>query len=263
MMTDLLPIYGIIALALAFDYVNGFHDAANSIATVVSTRVLSPRIAVLWAALFNFIAFLFFGLHVAATIGKGIVDPSSITLPVVAAGLIGAIAWDLVTWVYGIPTSSSHALVGGFAGAALLHGGIKVIVIAGIVKITVFIVLAPLIGLVAGFIIMVATYWIFRRSAPSRVGRLFRVLQLFSAAAYSLGHGGNDAQKTMGIILAALIAGKLADPSSEVPLWVASRPMRRWVLARWAGDGESSRPWARRSSSSNRCRDSAPRPRAP
>ena len=220
MMTDLLPIYGIIALALAFDYVNGFHDAANSIATVVSTRVLSPRIAVLWAALFNFIAFLFFGLHVAATIGKGIVDPSSITLPVVAAGLIGAIAWDLVTWVYGIPTSSSHALVGGFAGAALLHGGIKVIVIAGIVKITVFIVLAPLIGLVAGFIIMVATYWIFRRSAPSRVGRLFRVLQLFSAAAYSLGHGGNDAQKTMGIILAALIAGKLADPSSEVPLWV-------------------------------------------
>ncbi len=220
MTTELLPVYGIVALALAFDYVNGFHDAANSIATVVSTRVLSPRTAVLWAAAFNFIAFLFFGLHVATTIGKGIVDPSSITLGVVAAGLIGAIVWDLITWFYGIPTSSSHALVGGFAGAALFHGGLKVIVISGIMKITIFIVLAPLIGMVGGFLIMLSTYWIFHRTSPSRVSRLFRVLQLFSAAAYSLGHGGNDAQKTMGIILAALIAGKLAEPSSEIPLWV-------------------------------------------
>jgi len=219
-MTDLWPVYGIIALALAFDVVNGFHDAANSIATVVSTRVLSPRQAVAWAAFFNFVAFLFFGLHVATTIGKGIVDPTAITLPIIAAGLVGALAWNLLTWYYGIPSSSSHALVGGFAGAALLHGGMKVIVIAGVVKIAVFIFLAPLTGFVGGFIIMVATYWIFRRSAPARVGRLFQTLQLFSAAAYSLGHGGNDAQKTMGIILAVLIAGKLVSPASEVPLWV-------------------------------------------
>jgi PiT family inorganic phosphate transporter len=220
MAVELLPVYGIIALALAFDYVNGFHDAANSIATVVSTRVLSPRTAVLWAALFNFIAFLFFGLHVATTIGKGIVDPTSVTLAVVAAGLIGAIAWDLITWFYGIPTSSSHALVGGFAGAALFHGGLKVIILEGILKITIFIFLAPLLGLVAGFGIMLATYWLFRHYSPTRVSKLFRVLQLFSAAAYSLGHGGNDAQKTMGIILAALIAGKIAAPNSEIPLWV-------------------------------------------
>ncbi len=220
MSIDLLPVYGIIALALAFDYVNGFHDAANSIATVVSTRVLSPRTAVLWAAFFNFVAFLFFGLHVATTIGKGIVDPASVTLSVVAAGLIGAITWDLITWFYGIPTSSSHALVGGFAGAALYHGGLKVIIFEGIFKITVFIILAPLIGLAAGFLLMLAVYWLFRRFSPSRVSNLFRVLQLFSAAAYSLGHGGNDAQKTMGIILAALIAGKLASPASDIPLWV-------------------------------------------
>ncbi len=220
MTTELLPVYGIIALALAFDYVNGFHDAANSIATVVSTRVLSPRSAVVWAAVFNFVAFLFFGLHVATTIGKGIVDPASITLAVVAAGLIGAIAWDLVTWFYGIPTSSSHALVGGFAGAALFHGGFRAIVLEGITKITVFILLAPLLGMAIGFLFMLGTYWSFRNYSPSRVSRLFRVMQLFSAAAYSLGHGGNDAQKTMGIILAALIAGKLASPDSDVPLWV-------------------------------------------
>ena len=219
-MADLWIVYGIIALALAFDFVNGFHDAANSIATVVSTRVLSPRLAVLWAAFFNFVAFLFFGLHVAQTIGKGVVDPASVTLPVIAAGLIGAIVWDLVTWFYGIPMSSSHALVGGFAGAAILHGGFKVIVVEGIVKITLFIILAPMIGFVLGFLFMVATYWNLRRSAPAKVGRLFRTLQLFSAAAYSLGHGGNDAQKTMGIILVALIAGKLVDPQAGVPLWV-------------------------------------------
>src|SRR5689334_7547755 len=220
MAIELLPVYGIIGLALAFDYVNGFHDAANSIATVVSTRVLSPLSAVAWAAIVNFIAFLFFGLHVATTIGKGIVDPGSVTLAVVAAGLIGAIVWDLITWFYGIPTSSSHALVGGFAGAAFYHGGLRVIVFEGISKITIFIFLAPLLGMVIGFIFMTSTYWGFRKSSPSRVSRLFRVLQLFSAAAYSLGHGGNDAQKTMGIILAALIAGKLATPAAEVPLWV-------------------------------------------
>lgn len=219
-MTDLWTVYGIIALALAFDFVNGFHDAANSIATVVSTRVLSPRWAVVWAAFFNFIAFLFFGLHVAETIGKGVVDPTAVTVLVIGAGLIGALLWNLLTWYYGIPSSSSHALVGGFAGAAVLHGGFKVIVVKGIVKTAIFIILAPMIGFMVGFIIMVATYWIFHQSTPGKVGRLFRTLQLFSAAAYSLGHGGNDAQKTMGIILAVLIAGRLINPQADVPLWV-------------------------------------------
>lgn len=219
-MTDLWVVYGIILLALSFDFVNGFHDSANSIATIVSTRVLSPRWAVAWAAFFNFVAFLFFGLNVARTIGKGIVDPTSVTVQVIAAALVGAIAWDLLTWYYGIPTSSSHALVGGLAGAAVLHGGLGVVIVEGIVKVSVFIVLAPLIGLVMGFFFMLAVYWLFRRSTPAKVSGLFRVLQLFSAAAYSLGHGGNDAQKTMGIILAVLIAGNLASPDAEVPLWV-------------------------------------------
>ena len=213
-------VYSIVALALAFDFVNGFHDAANSIATVVSTRVLSPRWAVSWAALFNFIAFLFFGLQVATTIGKGVVDPTSVTVPVITAALVGALAWNLITWYYGIPSSSSHALVGGLAGAAIQHAGLGVVVVPGIVKITVFIFLAPLIGLAVGFAFMVATYWSFHRSTPARVGKLFRTLQLGSAAAYSLGHGGNDAQKTMGVILVLLIAGNLVDPKSEIPLWV-------------------------------------------
>jgi len=210
----------VIVLALVFDFVNGFHDAANSIATVVSTRVLRPQQAVAWAAFFNFIAFLFFGLHVARTIGKGVVDPSGVTLTVVAAGLIGAIVWDLITWWLGLPTSSSHALVGGFAGAAVVHGGTKVLLAPGLIKIGVFIVLSPLIGMSLGFILMVATYWIFRRTAPSSVNSLFRKLQLVSAAAFSLGHGGNDAQKSMGIILVALVSAGYLGPKAEVPLWV-------------------------------------------
>jgi len=218
--TSLWVVGGIVALALAFDYVNGFHDAANSIATVVSTRVLSPKTAVIWAAFFNFVAFLIFEPHVAATIGKGTVESAHVTLPVVTAGLVGAIAWNLITWYYGIPSSSSHALVGGFAGAAVTYAGTQALVLKGIVKIVVFIVLAPLIGMIVGGIFMIATYWIFRRSAPDRVSGLFRKLQLLSAAAYSLGHGGNDAQKTMGIVLAVLIASGHLDKGSATPLWV-------------------------------------------
>ncbi len=210
----------IVLLALAFDYVNGFHDAANSIATIVSTRVLSPKWAVIWAAFFNFIAFLVFDTHVASTIGKGIIVKEAATLQVVTSGLIGAIAWNLITWFYGIPSSSSHALVGGFAGAAVVFAGTEVLILPGLLKIGAFIFLAPMIGMAAGFLFMVATYWVFRRSAPARVSGLFRKLQLFSAAAYSLGHGGNDAQKTMGIIMAVLIAARSLDPKAEVPMWV-------------------------------------------
>ena len=211
----------IILVALVFDFLNGFHDAANSIATIVSTRVLSPRWAVVWAAFFNFIAFLIFETHVASTIGKGTVHAEAITLAVVAGGLLGAIVWDLLTWWWGLPSSSSHALVGGLAGAALVHAGPKALVVGGLVKITIFIFVAPILGLVMGFLIMVATYWTFRRSPANRVGKLFRRLQLLSAAAYSLGHGGNDAQKTMGIIFVVLIAaGRLPASQVEPPMWV-------------------------------------------
>ncbi|MFN0009515.1 MAG: anion permease [Planctomycetota bacterium] len=220
-MSEAWLVWSIIALALAFDYINGFHDAANSIATVVSTRVLSPRAAVAWAAFFNFIAFLFFGLHVAKTIGKGTVDPEYVTLAVVTAGLVGAIVWDLLTWWWGLPSSSSHALVGGLAGAAIVAAGPKALVAAGLVKISIFIFVAPVLGLAMGFLLMVATYWIFRRAPANRVGKLFKRLQLLSAAAYSLGHGGNDAQKTMGIIFVVLIAsGRLPHDQAEPPMWV-------------------------------------------
>jgi inorganic phosphate transporter, PiT family len=228
-------VYSVIGLALAFDFVNGFHDAANSIATVVSTRVLSPRWAVGWAAFFNFIAFLFFGLRVAETIGKGVIDPTSVTVPVITAALVGAIVWNLITWYYGIPSSSSHALVGGLAGAAIQHSGFAAVVVPGIVKISIFIILAPLIGLVIGFAFMVGTYWTFRNATHARVGRLFRSLQLCSAAAYSLGHGGNDAQKTMGVILVLLIAGNMVDVKSEVPLWVVLASHTAMGLGTMAG----------------------------
>jgi PiT family inorganic phosphate transporter len=201
-----------VALALAFDFLNGFHDSANSIATVVSTRVLSPRLAVIWAATFNFLAAFLLGTAVAKTIGTGMIDVSIVTQYVVMAGLLGAIVWDVLTWLWGLPTSSSHALIGGYAGAAmaraaLLHGwraAPSVIIASGWTKTLIFIVVAPLLGLVLGFGFMVAISWIFQRKSPRQVDRLFRKLQLFSAAAYSLGHGGNDAQKTMGIVAGAL-----------------------------------------------------------
>ena len=190
----------IILVALVFDFLNGFHDAANSIATVVSTRVLSPQKAVLWAAFFNFVAAFVMGTAVAKTMGKGMIDISVVNQHVILAGLIGAIAWNLFTWYYGLPVSSSHALIGGYAGAAVARAGIGAIVFSGWTKTLIFIVLAPLMGAVLGFLLMVAVTWIFRRWHPFKLDQLFRRLQLVSAGLYSLGHGGNDAQKTMGII---------------------------------------------------------------
>src|ERR1051326_2588098 len=204
-----------IAVALCFDFLNGFHDAANSIATVVSTRVLSPRLAVLWAAVFNFLAAFFLGTAVAKTIGKGMIQLDIVTQYVVLGGLVGAIVWDLLTWWWGMPTSSSHALIGGYAGAAMaraaiLHGwraAPSVIIPGGWTKTLIFISRAPVIGLFLALIVMIAVMWIFHRDAPRTVDTWFRKLQLLSAAAYSLGHGGNDAQKTMGIIAGALFTG--------------------------------------------------------
>ena len=209
----------IILVALTFDFLNGFHDAANSIATVVSTRVLSPQRAVLWAAFFNFVAAFVLGTGVAKTIGKGMIDPAVVSQEVVLAGLLGAIFWNLFTWYYGLPVSSSHALIGGYAGAAVAKAGMGAILFSGWIKTLLFIVLAPLIGLVTAFFLMVLVTWIFRRWRPSRLDHLFRRLQLLSAGLYSLGHGGNDAQKTMGIITGLLVAeGYLA--TFHVPLWV-------------------------------------------
>jgi PiT family inorganic phosphate transporter len=216
-----LALIAVIAVALGFDYVNGFHDAANSIATVVSTRVLTPRIAVLWAAFFNFVAFLFFGDKVASTIANDVVVQSVLSIGVIFAGLVGAIAWDLITFYLGLPTSSSHALVGGIAGAAVAKGGFGVLISEGLRKIGVFIVLSPLIGLAMSLIITLAIYWVFHRSRNiERLNRGFRHGQLASAAAFSLGHGANDAQKTMGVILALLIATNHAAPDASTPLWV-------------------------------------------
>jgi len=209
----------VIGVALVFDYINGFHDAANSIATVVSTRVLSPGKAVVWAAFFNFVAAFVFGTAVATTIGSGLIDISAVTTAVILAGLIGAIVWDLITWYFGLPTSSSHALIGGYAGAGIAKAGVGILIPAGWTKTVLFIILAPGIGFVLGFLFMVANLWIFRNFAPSRVDRWFRRLQLVSAALYSLGHGGNDAQKTMGIIAGALFAGGLI-PEFRIDLWV-------------------------------------------
>ena len=210
----------IILVALVFDFLNGFHDAANSIATVVSTRVMSPRAAVMWAAFFNFAALFVFGLGVAKTMGKGMIDLSIVTQEVVLGGLLGAIFWNLITWYYGIPVSSSHALIGGYAGAAIAKGGYAAIIPAGWTKTLMFIVLSPLIGALIGFTLMVSVTWIFRRWHPYKLDTLFRRLQLLSAALFSLAHGGNDAQKTMGIITSLLVAsGHLS--TFEVPFWVA------------------------------------------
>src|SRR6195256_6761243 len=210
----------LVLVALAFDFMNGFHDAANSIATVVSTRVLKPHWAVIWAAFFNFVALGVFGLAVAATIGKGIVDPKIVDHYVVFGALVGAIAWDAITWFYGIPSSSSHALIGGVAGAAVAKGGVSTLVASGFVKIGVAIVLSPLLGLTLGALLMIGVSWLFRRATPRRVDRWFRRLQLISAALYSLGHGGNDAQKTAGIIWLLLITAGYSTTQDHVPAWV-------------------------------------------
>jgi len=201
---DLLLLIITILVALTFDFLNGFHDAANSIATVVSTRVLSPKLAVVWAAFFNFVAAFLLGTAVAKTIGGGMIRIDTVTQYVVITGLFGAIVWDVLTWWWGLPTSSSHALIGGYAGAAVMRSGWHVIIAAGWYKTLIFIVVAPIIGLILGWSFMVAVYWLLRNKAPQRIDVWFRKLQLLSAAAYSLGHGGNDAQKTMGIVASAL-----------------------------------------------------------
>lgn len=210
----------LIALALSFDFLNGFHDSANSIATVVSTRVLSPRYAVVWAAFFNFVAFLFFGLHVAGTIGKGIVDINIIDKYVIFGALAGACAWDLITWYLGLPTSSSHALIGGLIGAALMKAGTAPLLWSGILKTVAFIFISPVLGLVLGSLFGRMVYSLFRNSTPSKVDHLFRRGQLVSAALYSMGHGGNDAQKTMGIIASLLFSAGILGKSFYVPFWV-------------------------------------------
>jgi inorganic phosphate transporter, PiT family len=210
----------LVVIALAFDFMNGFHDAANSIATIVSTGAMSPQAAVVWAAFFNFIAFLFFGLHVAATVGKGIVDPSIIDSHVIFGALVGAIAWNLITWYYGIPSSSSHALVGGLTGAAVAKAGTGSLIAAGFIKTAVAIVLSPLLGFFLAGLLMVGAAWVGRVSTPRKMDRAFNGLQFVSAALYSLGHGSNDAQKTMGIIWVLLIAAGSIGANDDLPFWV-------------------------------------------
>jgi len=210
----------LVFVALVFDFLNGFHDAANSIATVVSTRVLTPYQAVMLAAFFNFAAVFVFQLKVATTIGRGIIDPSVVDHYVVFGALAGAIAWNIITWYYGIPSSSSHALIGGLVGAAVAKSGIWALVASGLLKTIAFIIVAPVLGFLLGATLMVAVSWLCVRSTPARVDRWFRRLQLASASLYSLGHGGNDAQKTIGIIWMLLIAAGLSSPDEHIPYWV-------------------------------------------
>jgi len=213
-------LFGLIGIALLFDLLNGLHDAANSIATVVSTRVLSPQLAVFWAAFFNFIAFLVFGQHVAATIGKGIISADIVDAQVIFGALMGAITWNLVTWGLGIPSSSSHALIGGLIGAGTSKAGISAIVWGGVGKTVAAIFLSPLIGMVLALVMVLITSWIFVRKTPATVDRIFRKGQLLSASLYSLGHGGNDAQKTMGIIAVLLYSQGLLHGEFHIPFWV-------------------------------------------
>ena len=211
---------GLIGVALLFDFMNGLHDAANSIATVVSTRVLTPPVAVAWAAFFNFIAFLFFGLHVAETVGKGIVDPLIVDPAIIFGALMGGIVWNVITWSLGIPSSSSHALIGGLLGAGISKGGLAVVEASGVTKTVVAIFLSPTLGMILAILLVVVTSWMFRPVNAAFADRIFRRLQLFSAAAYSLGHGANDAQKTMGIISVLLFSQGYLGGEFTVPLWV-------------------------------------------
>jgi len=210
----------VIFLALSFDFINGFHDSANSIATVVSTRVLSPRQAVLWAAFFNFIAAFMFEVKVATTIGKGVVRSDVVNVDVIVAGLVAAIIWNLLTWYWGLPSSSSHTLIGGFTGAAIVRGGFESVILKGFLKIFAFIFISPILGYVLGLVFMLIVLNLFKNRSPAVVDKLFRRGQLFSAALYSLGHGTNDAQKTMGIIYILLIASGRLDAHAGVPVWV-------------------------------------------
>jgi PiT family inorganic phosphate transporter len=210
----------LVALALVFDFMNGFHDAANSIATIVSTGVLKPQYAVAWAAFFNFVAIAVFQLKVAATVGKGTIDPIAVDHFVIMGALIGAICWNVITWYYGIPSSSSHALIGGLIGAAVAKGGTAALISSGIMKTVLFIFLSPLLGFLFGTLLVILVSWILRGTTPRRVDRWFRRLQLVSASLYSLGHGGNDAQKTIGIIWMLLIAAGVSGAKDPVPMWV-------------------------------------------
>jgi inorganic phosphate transporter, PiT family len=210
----------LVAVALAFDFMNGFHDAANSIATVVSTGVLKPYQAVVWAAVFNFVALFIFHLKVATTIGKGTIEPSIVDHYVIFGALVGAISWNVITWYYGLPSSSSHALIGGLVGAAVAKAGGGALIGSGLAKVVMFIFISPVLGFLLGALLMIAVSWIFFRTPPSKVDKWFRRLQLMSAAAYSLGHGGNDAQKTIGIIWMLLIAARLSNAGDGVPVWV-------------------------------------------
>jgi inorganic phosphate transporter, PiT family len=218
---ELAIVATLIGAALIFDYINGFHDAANSIATIVSTRVLSPGKAVIWAAFFNFAAFFLFGTAVARTVGSGMIDIHVVTFAVIFSGLFGAIVWDLITWHYGLPTSSSHALIGGYAGAAVVEAGWSAIIPSGWTKTLIFIVVSPVVGLVAGLVLMVAIYWVFQGTTPTKVDHWFRRLQLASAALFSINHGANDAQKTMGIMAGVLATAGYIDKSHfSIPTWV-------------------------------------------
>lgn len=213
-------LYIVVGLVLIFDFLNGFHDSANSIATVVSTKVLSPAIAVAMAAFFNFIAFTVFPLKVAHTIGKGVVDPDVLNMTVIASALVAAITWNLVTWWWGLPSSSSHTLVGGLVGASFAHSGISSIIFSGLIKIVLFIFIAPILGMVLSFSISSTVVYLFRKFTPSNVDKIFRRLQILSSSTLSLGHGGNDAQKSMGIIWAALIVSGLATKDDPIALWI-------------------------------------------
>ncbi|MGD9642051.1 MAG: anion permease [Elusimicrobiales bacterium] len=233
--STLLAIIALVGLALFFDFLNGFHDAANSIATIVATRVLSPKYAVIWAAFFNFIAFLFFGLHVAGTIGKGIIDIGQVDAFVIFGALIGACAWNIITWYYGIPSSSSHALVGGLIGAALVKAGPQMLVMSGIIKTVAFIFISPMVGFLLALVIGVLVYNLFARSTPAKVDHIFRKGQLVSAALYSLGHGGNDAQKTMGIIAGLLFSAGYLQGEFHIPLWVVLSAQAAIALGTMSG----------------------------
>ncbi len=230
-----LTLWALIAVALLFDFLNGLHDAANSIATIVSTRVLRPRYAVIWASVFNFLAFLVFGLHVAKTVGAGIVSLDIVTDRVIFGALTGAIVWNVVTWLAGIPSSSSHALVGGLVGAGLAKAGLKAIVWGGVGKTAAGIVVSPFFGFVLALLLVLLVSWIFVRSRPAAVDRLFRSLQFVSASLYSLGHGGNDAQKTMGIIAVLLFAHAGHQGQFHVPLWVVLACQTAMALGTLAG----------------------------
>jgi PiT family inorganic phosphate transporter len=232
---SLYLLIALVVVALLFDFLNGLHDAANSIATVVSTRVLSPGVAIIWAAFFNFIAFLFFGLHVAQTIGTGLVSPDVVDWRVIFGALMGAISWNLITWWAAIPSSSSHALIGGLVGAGIAKAGPSAVVLPGVLKTAGAIVWSPALGLVLALVLWVVVAWLYRRSTPLAVDQHFRVLQLVSAALYSIGHGANDAQKTMGIIAGLLFAEGLLGSEFYVPFWVVITCQAAMALGTLAG----------------------------